>query len=102
MTEHTDSTTTTTTATGPAGACAAFSEALDRLERSLDAQILVSQDRCVDGLLDLYNAAPNELIRSLVADIIDDIRHLSAVRASTVQGRLMEVTAATSVELAFC
>lgn len=100
MTEHTDSTTTATTvATGPG---AAFCEALTRLERTLDAQILVSQDRCVDGLLDLYNAAPTELIRSLVADIIDDIRHLSAVRASTVQGRLMEVTAATSVELAFC
>ncbi len=99
MTEHTDSTTTTTLTTGPG---AAFTEALTRLERTLDAQILVSQDRCVDGLLDLYNAAPTELIRSLVADILDDIRHLSAVRASTVQGRLMEVTAATSVELAFC
>ncbi|MDH4074470.1 MAG: hypothetical protein OEY41_04175 [Acidimicrobiia bacterium] len=97
MTKHTDSTTATTT-----GPCAAFTDALTRLERSLDAQILVSQDRCVDGLLDLYNAAPTELIRSLVADILDDIRHLSAVRASTVQGRLMEVTAATSVELAFC
>ncbi len=97
MTEHTDSTTTLTTGPG-----AAFTEALTRLERTLDAQILVSQDRCVDGLLDLYNAAPTEPIRSLVADILDDIRHLSAVRASTVQGRLMEVTAATSVELAFC
>ncbi len=92
MTEHTDSTTTG----------AAVCEALGRLERSLDAQILVSQDRCVDGLLDLYNAAPTELIRTLVADILDDIRHLSAVRSSTVQGRLMEVSAATSVELAFC
>ncbi|MEZ5408884.1 MAG: hypothetical protein R2761_12715 [Acidimicrobiales bacterium] len=101
MTEHTDSTTTTTTTT-TTGPGAAFTEALTRLEHSLDTQILVSQDRCVDGLLDLYNAAPTELIRSLVADIIDDIRHLSAVRASTVQGRLMEVTAATSVELAFC
>lgn len=102
MTEHTDSNTTTTTGPGAAGPCTAFTEALDRLERSLDTQILVSQDRCVDGLLDLYNASPTELIRSLVADILDDIRHLSAVRASTVQGRLMEVTAATSVELAFC
>jgi hypothetical protein len=93
MTEHT---TITTNACSPA-----FAEALAALERSLDAQLLVSQDRCVDGLLDLYNAADNDLVRRFVAEIIDDIRHLSAVRASTIQGRLAEVTAALAVELAF-
>jgi hypothetical protein len=93
MTVHT---TITTARTSPA-----FADALVSLDRSLDSQLLVSQDRCVDGLLDLYNAAGNDLVRRLVADIIDDIRHLSAVRASTVQGRLAEVRAAMAVELAF-
>jgi hypothetical protein len=80
----------------------AFHEAMEALERSLEAQLLVSQDRCVDGLLDLYNAATNDLVRQLVVDILDDIRHLSAVRAAHLQARLTEVTAAMAVELAFC
>jgi hypothetical protein len=80
----------------------AFDEAMEVLEGSLKSQLLVSQDRCVDGLLDLYNVAANELVRQFVVDILDDIRHLSSVRASHLQARLNEVRAALAVELAFC
>ncbi len=79
-----------------------FDEALATLERTVESQLLVSQDRCVDGLLDLYNVATNDLIRQLVVDILDDIRHLSSVRAAYLTARLTEVTAAMAVELAFC
>lgn len=76
--------------------------AIAGLRRLLDGQMLASQDRCVDGLLDLFNAAEgNDTIRAMVTDILDDIRHLSAVRASEMEGRLHEVEAALAVEAAF-
>jgi hypothetical protein len=34
--------------------------------------------------------------------MIDEIRHLSAVRAGALRAQLNEVTAALAVELAFC
>lgn len=91
MTEHTISATTDP-----------FDRALDVLDRSLADQLLVSQDRCIDGLLDLYNAAGNELVRQLVVDILNDVRFLSSVRAADLTERLTEVRAAMAVELAFC
>jgi hypothetical protein len=77
-------------------------QALAELATVLDGTVLVSQERCVDALLDLYNAAPNNLVRGLVTDMIDPIRHLSAVRADAILAQLNEVTAALAVELAFC
>lgn len=71
------------------------------LHRSLDGAHLVTQARCVDGLLDCYNAASSELVRQLVTDLLSDIRHLSAVRAPAMRARLNEVSAALAVEQAF-
>lgn len=79
-----------------------FDRAIADLESLLAGQLLVSQDRCVDGLLDVFNAAAgNDLVRQLVGDILDDIRHVSAVRAEQVSARLGEVVAALAVETAF-
>ena len=78
-----------------------FGEVLADLYQRVDGAVLVSQDRCVDALLDLYNAASNDVIRLVVADIIDDVRHISAIKASELHDRLDEVTAAVAVESAF-
>lgn len=78
-----------------------FDEVLTDLYQRVDGAVLVSQDRCVDSLLDLYNAAHTEVIRLVVAEIIDDVRHISAVKASELHDRLDEVTAAVAVESAF-
>ena len=63
---------------------ALFDAELDRLEQLLNGQQLVSQDRCVDALLDVYNAAPGKLARQLVGEMISDIRFVKAVRADTM------------------
>lgn len=61
-----------------------FDAELDRLEQLLDGQLLVSQDRCIDALLDVYNAATGKLARQLVGEMISDIRFVKAVRADTM------------------
>jgi len=77
----------------------------DRILRNLDevtrGQVLISQDRCVDALLDLYNSAPTEVVRSLIASILDEVRHVSAVRADGIKSHIDELAAAAAVESAF-
>lgn len=58
----------------------------------LNGELLISQDRCVDGLLDLYNAAPSKLMRELIAEMISDIRYVSAVRAQLLRDDLTLLT----------
>lgn len=71
---------------------ALFDEELDRLHDLLDGQILVSQDRCIDALLDLYNAAPGKLARELIGEMISDIRFVSAVRSQLLRDDLAILT----------
>ncbi len=75
--------------------------ALADLQRLLDGPALVTQSRCVDGLLDCWNATGSDLVRHLVGDLLSDIRHLRAVRAAGLRARLAEISAAVSVEQAF-
>jgi len=86
-----------TTATETTG----FDRNLAEMAGSLEGQLLVSQDRCIDGLLDLYNTAPTEVVRRLVTDIIDDMRHVSAVKTADLQAKLDVLAAAAAVESAF-
>lgn len=58
-----------------------FRRELERVQTILDGQVLVSQDRCVDALLDLYNVAPSALVRALIGNLLSDMRFVSAVRA---------------------
>lgn len=78
-----------------------LTQALTDLHQSLAGGVLASQSRCVDGLLDCYNAATSDLVRHLVADLLSEIRHLNTVRAAALQARLAEISAALAVELAF-
>lgn len=91
----TDDMTTTATTKGSADA---FAKALTALAGMLEGQVLVSQDRCVDGFLDLFNAAPNELVRRLVGEAIDDVRHVRTIRSEDVRATLAELSAAMVVE----
>ena len=85
---------------GVAAAAERFHGHLVGLMDATDGPVLISQDRCVDGLLDLYNAAPTEVVRAMVASVIDDIRHLSAVRSVDLAERLLDLRAAVAVESA--
>lgn len=78
-----------------------FGETISAFMSSLDDQLLVSQYRCVDSLLDLYNTAPSGMIRDLVTDALDDIRHVSSVKAEWMLAKLETMAAAISVESAF-
>ncbi|MCP3992682.1 MAG: hypothetical protein GY724_26665 [Actinomycetia bacterium] len=58
-----------------------FDRQMQAVQDMLSGQVLVSQDRCVDGLLDLYNVAPTALLREMIGELISDIRFVTAVRA---------------------
>lgn len=75
-----------------------FDGALAALSEAASAQVLMSQDRCVDALLDLYTAAPTEVVRQLVADVLDDVRHVRAVRCADLVPQLELLAAAAAVE----
>ncbi|MGF1597870.1 MAG: hypothetical protein ACFCVK_13215 [Acidimicrobiales bacterium] len=95
---HSQSSTATT---DPAAAGDRFGRVLDALIDALADQVLASQDRCVDALLDLYNVAPGPLARQLVVDMLDEIRHLRAVKAEWLLAQLADLGAAVAVEEAF-
>ncbi len=58
-----------------------FDRQMRAFQDMLSNQVLVSQDRCVDSLLDLYNVAPTPLLREMIGELISDIRFVSAVQA---------------------
>ena len=69
-----------------------FDVELQSLYGLLSAERVISQDRCVDALLDLYNAAPSVLIRELIAEMLSDIRFVSAVRSQLLRDDLTLLT----------
>ena len=71
---------------------AMFDDELQSLYRLLNGNLLLSQERCVDALLDLYNAAPTALIRDLIGDMLSDIRFVSAVRTQLLRDDLTLLT----------
>jgi len=71
-----------------------FDEELHAVYRLLNSELVVAQDRCVDALLDLYNAAPSTLIQELIGEMLSDIRFVSAVRSQLLRDDLTLVTAA--------
>ena len=74
-------------------ATSTFDQELESVQRMLSGQVLVSQDRCVDALLDLFNAAPNALVRELIGALISDMRFVSAVKADLLSSDLRSVEA---------
>lgn len=74
---------------------------VDRLLSMLDGQVLVSQNRWVDHLLDLYNLAPNGDLRREITRTLKEIGNASSVRASQLRDELLVLTGAVAVESAF-
>ena len=66
----------------------------------IEGALLVSQSRCVDLLLDLYNAAPIGTTRHVIEARLSDIRHLNAVEAAEVRADLYAVLAIAAAESA--
>lgn len=79
----------------------------DGIARVVDAaldkiggQVLLSQGRCVDVLLDLFNVTNETSIQVLIGERLDDIRHLRAVEADEFRADLYAVAAIASAEAA--
>jgi hypothetical protein len=93
---------TTTGATQPP--LAAPPELVALLDAAIDdaiGQFVLSQGRCVDHLLDLYNSTEHAAVRSAVSFVLDGIRRLTAVRADEFVDNLRLIAAVAEVEGAF-
>lgn len=90
--------TTTTTATELAEEI--FAE-LDPLFEKLEGQVLVSTNRWVDHLLDLYTVIELKPLRGVIESALTELRFLGSVEASWVREQLMMLAAAVEVESAF-
>jgi hypothetical protein len=61
-------------------------------------QTLLSQGRCVDVLLDLFNVTTEPSIQVLIGERLKDIRHLRAVEADEFRADLYAVAAIANAE----
>ena len=91
---------TTTTVTASEMAEVIFAEA-DVLLDELDGEVLVSQNRWVDNLLDLYNLVDVSPLQHVIAETLSDIRHLGSVEGPWLREQLLTIAAAVEVESAF-
>lgn len=64
-------------------------------------QLVVTQSRCVDELLDLMNLASEPAVRSLLCDFLAEIRKLSAVSGQRIAQMFDLALAAVHVESAY-
>ena len=92
---------TPTTVTNPSTDRHQFFVELDSMIEAFEGQCLLSQARCVDRLLDLYNLAGDPVVRSIVVFALDEIRQITAVRATEMIDRLRVVAAVAEIEGAF-
>ncbi len=90
----------TTTATATELAEDRFAQ-LDPLFDKLDGQVLVSTNRWVDNLLDLYNLVEPPALRRVIEGTLSELRYLGSVEASWVRDQLLTLAAAVEVESAF-
>ncbi len=68
-----------------------------------DEFVSISFDRCVDWLLDLYQATEDSQLRLLITEVLDDLRQLGPVEGAfedVVLGALASVEAAFEIKLA--
>jgi hypothetical protein len=83
------------------GSTSPFLAALDAMIEDYAGQCLLSQARCVDRLLDLYNLTADPIVRTTVVFALDQIRQVTAVRATEMIDRLRLVAAVAEIEAAF-
>jgi hypothetical protein len=74
---------------------------LDAAIAEVGDQVLVSQSRAVDHLLDLFNLTTDPVVRAALSFAIDDIRRLTAVRGDELVDSLRLVAAVAEIEDAF-
>ncbi len=61
----------------------------------------ISFDRCVDWLLDLHQSCADEVIRTLITDVLDDLRQLGPFEGAfedVVLGALASIESAIDVQ----
>ena len=75
-----------------------FAYELGALRRLLADQVIVSTSRCVDGLLDLYNATLDPAARRLIEEALRDVRFTNAVRADQLRAALVEIDEAAMID----
>lgn len=74
---------------------------IDGIVSDLDGSAVVTQSRCVDNLLDLWNATTSHSARQVLAETLTEVRYLSAVETSFVQERSALVHLAAAVDEVF-
>ena len=74
---------------------------LDAVLTEVAGQQLISQSRCVDWLLDLFNLTEVAGLRDVVAECLAEIRHLNVVRGKDMQAALLLISAAAAIEMVF-
>jgi hypothetical protein len=75
-----------------------FTTALDEAFDALAGQTFVSQSRCVDHLLDLWNATSNAVLHAVLTAALADIRQVNIVRGDDMHASLSVVAVAANVE----
>ena len=78
-----------------------FLAQLDAAINEAHGQFVLSQGRCVDHLLDLYNETGHPAVRSAVSFVLAGIRRLTAVRADEFVDNLRLIAAVAEIEGAF-
>jgi hypothetical protein len=77
-----------------------FVAVLDRALEDVYNEVLVPQSRCVDHLLDLFNATDNDTLLRLTIDALRGIRRLRVVKGVDIHDALSLIGVAANVELA--
>jgi hypothetical protein len=78
-----------------------LSAMVDEVIADLDGQALVSQSRCVNDLLDLWNTTTSRSARRIVAESLNEISNLSAVEAQFMRECSDLICLAAGVDEAF-
>jgi hypothetical protein len=96
-------TTTTTKISTAAGVVAAerFLVEAERVRRLGAEQVVLTQSRCVDHLLDLLNLTSETAVRAVLEAGLRDIRRLSAVEGAALVRTVGLAVAASHVESSY-
>jgi hypothetical protein len=76
-------------------------ELIDGALQRFEGQLLLSQSRCVDVLLDMLNATSDAVVRNTICEYLTVIRNASSVRSDAMCRALEFVAAAAEVQSAF-
>ena len=94
-------TTTTATTTNNEAEAPVLIVALDAVRAELAGETYVSQSRCVDWLLDVYNLAERGSVRSMIEVALTDVTHRGLVTVAEVKAVLDTVELAWMVDSVF-